>query len=161
MLAAMHLTLVRHGDAGASTNSLGDSGRCLSTLGREQARATGRALAERGVTFTHVWTSPLVRAVQTTELILAQLDYEGRAEARDHLFPDSRAGELIEALRGLDDAARVLAVGHMPYMAATAGELLGIHVGGFGTAHAYNLELRSLAPLRAELSWRWLGRFVD
>jgi len=161
MLAVMYLTLVRHGEADASTNSLGDAGRYLSARGREQARATGRALREREVALTHVWTSPLVRAVQTTELILAALDHGGVAETRDHLYPDSRPDALVSALAALDPGAGVLVVSHMPYVAAAAGELLGIYVSGFATANAFHLELSSLAPVRAELRWRWLGRFVD
>lgn len=158
----MLLTLVRHGDARSPENDLGDSGRCLSKIGRDQARATGRALAERGVKPTHVWCSPLVRAVQTAELIVGEAHFKGVVEARDDLYPDSRPRALFNALAQLPADADVLVVGHMPYMAAAASELLGISVGGFSTAAAYRVEVPAPGSNRgATLRWRWLGRFVD
>jgi phosphohistidine phosphatase len=149
----MLLTLVRHGDAPPSNSSLGDAGRSLSLRGREQARATGRALASQGPRLTHVWTSPLVRAVQTTELMLAALAFEGIVEVRDDLFPDSSSSLLRQALAKLESNADVLVVGHMPYMAALAGELLSTQVGGFATGAALRMELSPVSQ-HATAVWR-------
>jgi phosphohistidine phosphatase len=149
----MLLTLVRHGDANPPNNSLGDMGRCLSLRGREQARATGRALALQVTRLTHVWTSPLARAVQTTELMLAALAFEGIVETRDDLLPDSSPSGLLQALGQLDPSADVLVVGHMPYMASLASELLGMHVGGFSTCGALRVELESPSQ-RATPIWK-------
>ncbi|PRQ03152.1 SixA phosphatase family protein [Enhygromyxa salina] len=159
----MLVTLVRHGDARSSDSDLGDAGRCLSTTGRDEARATGRALAERGVTPTRVWSSPLVRAVQTAELIVGELEYNGVIEARDDVYPDSRPRDLFGALARLDADADVLVVGHMPYMAAAASELLGISVGGFATGAAFRIAVTSApgSSKSATLVWRWVGRFID
>jgi phosphohistidine phosphatase len=149
MLRGMLLTLVRHGDAEASNTSLGDAGRCLSARGREQARATGRALALQDARLTHVWSSPLVRAVQTVELMLAALAFEGVVQMREDLYPDSSPRSLLEAVRSLDADADVLVVGHMPYMATLAGELLGTYV-GFTTGAALRVEIAA-ASQRATL----------
>lgn len=153
MLNQMLLTLVRHGDANAPNNSLGDEGRCLSLRGREQARAAGRALAPQCTQLTHVWTSPLVRAVQTTELMLAALAFDGIVETRDDLYPDSAPSSLLQALAKLESNADVLVVGHMPYMASLASELLGMHVGGFSTCGALRVELDSPSQ-RATPLWK-------
>lgn len=153
----MLLTLVRHGDATPSNISLGDAGRSLSLRGREQARATGRALASQDPRLTHVWTSPLVRAVQTTELMLAALAFafafEGIVEVRDDLFPDSPSSSLRQALAKLESNADVLVVGHMPYMAALASELLSTQVGGFATGAALRMELSPVSQ-RGTPVWR-------
>jgi phosphohistidine phosphatase len=149
----MLLTLVRHGDATASNNSLGDAGRCLSARGREQARATGRGLALQGARLTHVWSSPLVRAVQTVELMLLSLDFDGVVETRDDLYPDSSPRSLLVALRSLEADADVLVVGHMPYMAGLASELLGTHVSGFSTGAALRVEIGS-GSQRATPIWQ-------
>jgi phosphohistidine phosphatase len=150
----MLLTLVRHGDAGMPSNGLGDSGRWLSRLGREQARATGRALAERGVAPTLAWSSPLVRAVQTAELILGSLAYAGTLEARDDLFPDSPPRSLVRALADVAADADVLVVGHMPYMPGLASQLLDVQVSSFSTGEAYRLQLAAGALGSAQLAWR-------
>lgn len=161
----MRVILIRHGEA-LSSSPLGDEGRCLSVRGREQARATGRALAGRGFAPDRVWASPLVRAQQTAELVVAgftEPGYAGLIEARDDLYPDSPIESLTQALARLlarseaDAASTLIAVGHMPYMAAAASTLLGCSVSGFGTGHAYVLEVAGLHPHRVELEWRWLG----
>jgi phosphohistidine phosphatase len=153
----MLVILIRHG-AAAPDSPLGDSGRALTPLGRRQAEATGRALAAHAVRPTQVWTSPLVRAVQTAELVVMALsDYQGPVEARDDLFPDSPFESLTHALTGLEPDATIVVVGHQPYMATTASRLLGYSVSSFGTGSAYALRLSDPpAPQpRAELDWRW------
>lgn len=153
----MFLTLVRHGEAGQPPAQLGDAGRCLTPLGRRQARATGAALAEQGVRPSHVWSSPLVRAVQTAELIVAALDHDGPVTISPDLYPSSEPDNLAGELTALADDADVLLVGHQPFMSAAASGLLGVAVRSFGTAHAYRIRVTSLLPHRAELDWRWMG----
>ena len=154
----MHLTLVRHGEAASQINDLGDAGRCLTVLGRDQARATGRALRERGVAPTHAWSSPLVRAVQTAELIVSSLEFRGALAARDDLYPDSSPGGLVAALAALPASADVLVVGHMPYMAMAASVFLDLSVSAFATAEAFRVEIAG--PGQGRLQWRFAGRFL-
>jgi phosphohistidine phosphatase len=157
----MLLTLVRHGDALAPSDEHGDAGRQLSPVGREQVRATGWALAQRNVAPTHVWCSPLVRAKQTTALLCEALAWTGDVEVYDHLQPESSLGPLFASLAAQPDQSDVLVVGHMPFMAAAASELLGLYVSGFATAAAYRMQVTSRAPTRAKLAWRWSGRFLE
>lgn len=151
----MFVTLVRHGDANPQSGALDDSGRWLSSRGREQARASGRALAQLSPSISHVWTSPLVRAVQTAELMLGQLGYLGVVETRVDLCPEASPRSVMLDLRGVDANADVLLVGHMPYMASLATELLGAYVSGFGTGTAMRVELS--AAERGSLAWVWRG----
>ena len=95
----MLLTLIRHGEACAPTAALGDRGRALTIRGREESQETGRALASRGLVPSQIWTSPLVRAVQTAELVAAALPYDRVIEARGDLYPSSDVEELCAALR--------------------------------------------------------------
>jgi phosphohistidine phosphatase len=152
----MRVILIRHGDA-VTSSLLGDHGRPLSIDGRRQAAATGRALAEHGVSPSRVWCSPLVRAVQTAELIIASLAYRDVIEARDDLFPDSSTDSLTRALAKLDTDEQVVIVGHQPFMSTATSLLLNSSISSFGTGAAYCLKIDSLFPHRAELEWRWLG----
>ncbi len=154
---------MRHGDAGSAPEGLGDDGRHLSSSGREQARATGAALASRGVALTELWCSPLVRAVQSAELAAGTLGYDGPVRTRPDLYPDSDQGVLLAALAALPPEADVLVVGHMPYMAAAASAALGLGVGGFSTGDAFRMHLDPPGgPGRSgRLLWRWQGRFLD
>jgi phosphohistidine phosphatase len=148
----MFVTLVRHGDANPQSGGLDDAGRSLSLRGRDEARACGRELTKLRAKLTDVWSSPLVRAVQTAELMLAQLGFAGAVETRADLCPESMPRSLLLDLRGLDANADVLLVGHMPYMPALARELLGVQVGGFATGAAMRIELSD--KLRSTMIWR-------
>jgi broad specificity phosphatase PhoE len=63
--------VIRHGQTALnSAHALqGRSDAPLNATGEEQAREAGRRLAKRGIAFSHVFSSPLVRAVQTAELV--------------------------------------------------------------------------------------------
>ena len=152
----MRVILIRHGDA-VSSSLLGDHGRPLSTEGRRQATATGRALADRQISPTRVWCSPLVRAVQTAELVTASLAYDDVIEARDDLYSDSPTDSLARALAKLESEETIVVVGHQPYMSSATSLLLNCSVSAFGTGAAYCVQISSLFPHRAELEWRWTG----
>lgn len=155
----MRVILIRHGHAVSPAASYDDALRYLSVVGRQQARATGQTLAARSVRPSHVWSSPLVRAVQTAELVVAPLEFGGSVEARDDLYPDSPFDSLARALAELlgesGEEAQVVVVGHQPFMSNAASELLRCSIGGFVTGAAYCLEVAGLFPHRAELQWRW------
>ena len=113
----VQVCLVRHGDAVDETRALPDPARHLSTTGRLQARALGERLRWHDCTPPAVWTSPLVRAVQTAELVVAGLAWVEAVTTRPELGPggDLRAlaAELAVLARAGDDVAVVL-VGHEP-----------------------------------------------
>jgi len=155
----MLLTLIRHGEALAPNAPLGDEGRPLSVHGRREASATGEALASRGVRPTQIWSSPLVRAVQTAELVAAALPYDGIITARDDLYSHSAPLDLIATIRAAGENASIIAVGHEPFMSTAANELLDLYVASFSTAAAFHLEVARSGP--ATLRWRWAGRFID
>jgi phosphohistidine phosphatase len=161
----MRVILIRHGEA-VGSSAVGDEGRHLSVRGRQQAAATGEALARQVATPTHVWASPLVRAQQTAELVIAgfrQPAYPGEIEARADLYPDSPIDAFVEGLAHVATSARadaaptVLVVGHMPFVAVATSALLASYVSSFATGHAYVLAVASLFPYRAKLEWRWTG----
>ena len=68
------LYLVRHGQTELNVQNIlqGWHDSPLTALGREQALATRAAFEERGVTFDHVYSSPLGRAQHTAELIIGE-----------------------------------------------------------------------------------------
>ena len=63
--------IVRHGQTEQNLKKKlqGRSDFPLTELGREQASAVGDAFRDAGIVFTRVYSSPLVRAVQTAELV--------------------------------------------------------------------------------------------
>jgi probable phosphoglycerate mutase len=65
------LIIARHGEAEYEAIDADEEHGTLTSTGRRLSTALGQALAGRRV--AHVWTSPLARAVQTSEIVAAQL----------------------------------------------------------------------------------------
>jgi len=118
--------LVRHGDADAEVpEGLGDEARALTAKARQQVRAHFEALAERMQGVSLVLTSPLVRAVQTAQILSSVLDHEGILRADRSLLPDMPVGAIDGVLAQTSGEAVVL-VGHSPSMGAMAAKLLSL-----------------------------------
>lgn len=141
----MQIVLIRHAHAVSEGAGLPDDHRYLSASGRAAARELGARLAEAGITIGAVLSSPLVRAIQTAELVAGQIGWSGAIEATYRLAPGAslRAAQVYLEERAIELPARsaVLAFGHEPTISALA-ELLGQdeHVGAFRTAEACLVE---------------------
>ena len=123
----VRILLVRHADAVSESTGLPDENRYLSPAGRQQVRGLAALLAESGLELGAVVTSPLVRAVQTAELLVRWLDWSGAVEASQSLAP---AGASVRATadwltRRAEPLAggALVAVGHEPAISRLA-ELL-------------------------------------
>ena len=109
------LILVRHAnalpayEAGVTT----DAARPLSEEGRQKATLTARALAEQNLHPQVIYTSPLVRAVQTAEILAQTLGAPLSQETvLNGMYDESSVRDfLAEQLQGHDT---ILAVGHNP-----------------------------------------------
>lgn len=95
-----------------------DPYRHLTSQGREQARALGDRLRWHDCIPTRIWSSPLVRAVQTAELVATGLNCDAAVEVVVDLAPDGNAREVQAALRTLPAGTAVMLVGHEPSMSA-------------------------------------------
>ena len=120
----MKVYLVRHAEAVSAALGVSDGSRFLSLEGRQAARRQGRILREEGVQFDLVLTSPLMRAVQTAELMADAVDYLGTVESFRGLVPGCEpevAANLI-AERGVD----VALFSHEPTISTLAAYLTGV-----------------------------------
>jgi phosphohistidine phosphatase len=106
--------LIRHAAAIDETLELRDPMRHLTAQGRSQAIALGDRLRWHDCVPTHVWTSPLVRAVQTAELVVRALKEEVPVDVLPALAPGESARAVQAAVAKLDATAVVLLVGHEP-----------------------------------------------
>ena len=109
---------MRHAEAVDETLSLRDPYRHLTVNGRRQARALGDRLRWHDCVPTRIWTSPLVRAVQTAELVATGLACETQVEIVVDLAPDGSARDLHAAIRSLPAGEAVMLVGHEPSISA-------------------------------------------
>jgi phosphohistidine phosphatase len=117
--------LLRHAEAAHETLAMRDLHRHLTPAGRRQARAIGDRLRWHDCTPTHLWSSPLVRAVQTAELVAAGLQTDLPVETLPALAPDENPRAVVAALTALAADAVVILVGHEPGLSAVGALLVG------------------------------------
>ncbi|HEY5945464.1 MAG TPA: phosphohistidine phosphatase SixA [Kofleriaceae bacterium] len=121
----MDVFLIRHAEAIDETLELRDPMRHLTEAGRTQATSLGDRLRWHDCTPTHIWTSPLVRAVQTAELVATGLASQIAVEVIPALAPGESARNVIAAVQALAADACVLLVGHEPGISGIGALLVG------------------------------------
>ena len=120
----MQVFLIRHAEAVNETLVLRDPSRHLTAHGRTQARSLGDRMRWHDCIPTHVWSSPLVRALQTAELVTANMHCEAIVEVVPALAPDGSPRDVVASVRALPADAAVLLVGHEPAISAIGALLV-------------------------------------
>ncbi|ULA63011.1 MAG: Phosphohistidine phosphatase SixA [Nitrospira sp.] len=121
----MDCVLMRHGIAVEAAEWSGlDNTRPLTDQGRKKVRQVAQGLATMGLTPTHLFTSPLIRARETAEIVNRILCPSIAMALCDVLKPDSKPQLLTAFLLALPSDSVVLCVGHEPLLGATSGYLL-------------------------------------
>jgi phosphohistidine phosphatase len=120
----MDLFFLRHGIAEDASDSGADADRRLTTEGRQRCAEAAAGLARLAGGVTHVWTSPLVRARETAELMLP----DQAAEVRP-VLADAPVEHLLTELGRLPAEAVVVLVGHEPQLSAAVETLLDARAG--------------------------------
>ena len=107
---------MRHGPAEDRSTSGLDADRALTADGRERVRRVADLLQASDEAPLLVVSSPLVRALQTAELVASQTRVDARGgavEVRRELAPGGRASDLVDELYAAG-RRRVMVVGHEP-----------------------------------------------
>lgn len=155
----MRLYLVRHAIAVDRESPLvvSDAARELTPEGVQKMRRNAAALRQHGVKLGEVWTSPLLRARQTAEILAEELGNEALVHTVKSLEPNGHFEELLARLdenAGLDAVALV---GHEPFL----GEFTSFLIGGprnlsipFKKGGVACIEIEEFKPpLRGQLCW--------
>jgi phosphohistidine phosphatase len=123
----MDLYLIRHADA-ASLEDAGvasDEERPLTRKGHAQAQSLAVRFRRRGVTFDAIITSPLLRARQTTDGLVARMGVSPPIVVFDEIGFEVRPRKICEYLRKLGEVATVAIIGHQPGLSRFAAWLSG------------------------------------
>ena len=133
----MDVFLIRHAAAIDETLELRDPMRHLTAQGRRQATSLGDRLRWHDCNPTHVWTSPLVRAVQTAELVMSILKVDISIDVLPALAPGESERAVVAAIGKLGPDAAVMLVGHEPGISAIGALLTNeLYFTGLGKAEA-------------------------
>jgi phosphohistidine phosphatase len=149
----VRITLIRHGEAGDDAPR--DELRSLTLRGRAAVARVGRALRRRGGDFTLVASSPLVRALQTAEIVAAAVGYGGRLVVSETLVPEGPVSRVMAWLATLEGEDSVALVAHEPILSSLAGALVGVdRFPSLRKAEALRLRLPDGPAHPGELRWR-------
>lgn len=122
----MEIIIIRHGEAVEAAPGLGDPGRWLTEKGRRTTRKVGKWLDKRKARRpARIWTSNLVRAVQTAEIIAREVGFKGEIPAIPELLPGADPNALLRLVNTYDGPGPLALVGHEPSLSLLAKLLLG------------------------------------
>ncbi len=140
----MDVFLIRHAAAIDETLELRDPMRHLTADGRRQATSLGDRLRWHDCNPTHVWTSPLVRAVQTAELVMSILKVDITIDVLPALSPGESERAVTAAISKLSADAAVMLVGHEPGLSAIGTLLIDDYFPGLAKAEAARIVDRAV-----------------
>lgn len=123
----MKLYVMRHGPAEDHSASGQDEDRALTPSGRDRVRSAAHVLVDENEAPLLIVSSPLVRALQTAEIVAAATklgDRGGSIEVRRELAPGGDGAALVRALLG-EQKKRCLLVGHEPDLSGLIMQLVG------------------------------------
>ena len=118
----MKLYFLRHADA---LEGRDDAARPLSLLGKKEAREVGRFLNRAGIEFDAAYSSPLVRARQTAEIVL-EICGSATLEIAEALSNETSQAQFSEWVKRLPPVKHVLLVGHAPSLAERVRRFTGL-----------------------------------
>ncbi|MBX3234135.1 MAG: histidine phosphatase family protein [Labilithrix sp.] len=135
----MKLYVMRHGPAEDSSPTGRDGDRALTPDGRNRTRAVAKALVGESEVPLSILSSPLVRALQTAEIVAAETDLAqrvrdakgtggstGAVEIRREMAPGGDALGLVREL-ARTGRKRAMVVGHEPDLSMLVSQLVGRH----------------------------------
>jgi phosphohistidine phosphatase len=120
----MIIHLIRHGEAIERSQEIPEEHRFLTCRGRNRFRKVASSLKKTGAEPDLILTSPLVRAVQTAEILAQTLVHRSDLLVTPLLAPGFRPEALDELLSRYPQAKEIALVGHEPDLGALARTLL-------------------------------------
>jgi phosphohistidine phosphatase len=156
----MKLYLVRHAEAIGRSGTMPDAIRHLTPKGRLVFRKVARRVRKEGATPDVIFTSPLLRAVQTAEILAERLKHKGPVPVVKALSPGFDLKALRLLLAGAGNPREAAFVGHEPDLGDLAATLLAIPGGSpLRKGAVLALEVDSGVPKGgAKFLWRTDGK---
>ena len=121
----MDVFVLRHAIAEDAGPGQPDSERRLTDLGRESLRLVVQKAMRAGMAPAIVLTSPYVRARQTAEILLEELDDRCELVTTANLTPYAAVADLWQELREYSRLSPLIVVGHNPQLSELVSVLIG------------------------------------
>lgn len=148
----MKIYIVRHAIAEDSAKG-GDRERALTEEGRKKMKEAAAGFARLDPEIDTIYSSPLVRAVQTAEIIVRAIGYDRPIEIMEELSPGHSAEDVTKRLRALKKIGSVMLTGHEPDCSELSQYLLGGAQIEFKKGAICLIEAESLTAGSGRLIW--------
>jgi len=136
----LKIYIMRHGPAEDQAPTGRDFDRRLTSSGRARTELAAQELG-RWECPKHVVSSPLVRTIETAEIVIASLSLPVELETREELAPGGDALRLLGEL-AVQGAKRVILIGHEPDVSSLTARLLPSWSRSFDKAMIVGLKMR-------------------
>src|SRR5262245_33861610 len=156
MATPTELYLVRHAIAAERGSEWpDDTKRPLTERGINRFKEVVKGLRHLDIAVDEIFTSPLVRARQTAELLAAGLDGKAPVKVLDALAPGHTSASVMTQLARVAKRRRVALVGHEPDLGELAAHLIGAgRALAFKKGGVCRIDIGSLSSRRAgSLIW--------
>lgn len=120
----MVIHLVRHAEAIERTPEVQEQHRYLTSKGRSRFRKIAGTLKKAGIAPDLILSSPLIRAVQTAEILAQTLKFKKELQLTDLLAHGFGEQQLRRLLEEHPDAREIVLVGHEPELGEVTRLLL-------------------------------------
>ncbi len=151
----MRVVLVRHAAAIERSAGISEERRYLTPEGRVFFRKTARTMVKKGVEPDLILTSPLLRAVQTADILAEALAFAGPLVATDELSPGFDVKTFRKLIGDNQTVKELVLVGHEPDMSTLVATLLSLPAGfNFKKGAAVRLKIDP-ADLQAPAVFKW------
>ncbi|HEX7973898.1 MAG TPA: phosphohistidine phosphatase SixA [Anaerolineales bacterium] len=150
----MILYFLRHGLAGDREDwQEDDSLRPLTEKGKTKMAREAKAISDLDLGLDLILTSPLVRALQTAQIVAKRLKMKDRLEQDERLSPGFDLARLAAILESHPGAEAMLLVGHEPDFSETLSALTGGSRIVFKKGGLARADLSETNPPRGDLIW--------
>ncbi len=146
----MEICFFRHGEAEPAGATATDAERQLTETGRLVTRLVAEMLRHAGLSFTRLYSSPLIRARQTADLLAAAFGLS--AEVTALLRAGCGLGD-VQQLLADQRQGRFLLVGHEPDCGQIASQLIGGGRIRMATSGIACVQADRIEPGAARLMW--------
>lgn len=156
----MNCVLFRHGIAVERDEWEGlEADRPLTERGAKRVAQVAAGLNRLDVQPTHVFSSPLIRAIETAKIVHRSLQVRSAVQIVEELLPDAPPDRLLSILHDLPPESCALCIGHEPQLGMAASVMLSGRVSAsfpMKKAGACLIELpMPVKPGQGVLRW-WL-----
>jgi phosphohistidine phosphatase len=146
------IVMLRHGIAEEHGTRANDDERELTETGHGRMEEIGRGLAELFPKAEIIYSSPLIRCVQTAEWVRKAYGADMVVRKTDALRPDASPAE-FRSLIAASDARNLICVSHEPTLSSAMADLTGMTDGTIELKKGGCYGVRFFGGGRATLEW--------